>query len=25
MATPVKGVAYHVQFDGLIKMELPPS
>lgn len=25
MATPVKGVAYHVQFDGLIKMELPPN
>jgi hypothetical protein len=23
MATPVKGVAYHVQFDGLIRMELP--
>ena len=23
MATPLKGVAYHVQFDGLIKMELP--
>lgn len=22
MATPVKGVAYHVQFDGLIRMEL---
>ena len=25
MATPVKGVAYHVQFDGLIRMELPPG
>lgn len=25
MATPVKGVAYHVAFDGLVKMELPPS
>lgn len=25
MATPVKGVAYHVQFDGLIRMELPPE
>ena len=25
MATPVKGVAYHVQFDGLIKMDLPPN
>ena len=25
MATPVKGVAYHVQFDGLIRMELPPD
>lgn len=25
MATPVKGVAYHVQFDGLIRMELPPN
>lgn len=23
MATPIKGVAYHVQFDGLIRMELP--
>lgn len=23
MAVPVKGVAYHVAFDGLIKMELP--
>jgi hypothetical protein len=22
MSTPVKGVAYHVQFDGLIKMEI---
>jgi hypothetical protein len=25
MSTPVKGVAYHVQFDGLIRMELPPN
>lgn len=25
MAVPVKGVAYNIQFDGLIKMELPPS
>jgi hypothetical protein len=25
MATPIKGVAYHVQFDGLIRMELPPD
>jgi len=25
MSTPVKGVAYHVQFDGLIRMELPPD
>ena len=25
MSTPVKGVAYHVQFDGLIRMELPAS
>lgn len=25
MATPVKGVAYHVQFDGLVRMELPPA
>lgn len=25
MATPVKGVAYHVQFDGLVRMELPPQ
>ena len=25
MSTPVKGVAYHVQFDGLIRMELPPE
>ena len=24
MAIPVKGVAYHVAFDGLVKMELPP-
>lgn len=23
MAIPVKGVAYHVAFDGLVKMELP--
>jgi hypothetical protein len=23
MAVPVKGVAYHVTFDGLVKMELP--
>ena len=23
MAVPVKGVAYHVTFDGLLKMELP--
>lgn len=23
MAVPVKGVAYHVAFDGLVKMELP--
>ena len=25
MSTPVRGVAYHVQFDGLIRMELPPE
>jgi hypothetical protein len=25
MSTPLKGVAYHVQFDGLIRMELPPG
>jgi hypothetical protein len=25
LSTPVKGVAYHVQFDGLIRMELPPD
>jgi hypothetical protein len=25
MSNPVKGVAYHVQFDGLIRMELPPD
>ena len=25
MAIPVKGVAYHVAFDGLLKMELPPE
>lgn len=25
MSTPIKGVAYHVQFDGLIRMELPPA
>lgn len=24
MSVPVKGVAFHIQFDGLIKMELPP-
>lgn len=23
MSIPIKGAAYHVQFDGLIKMELP--
>lgn len=23
MSVPIKGVGYHVQFDGLIKMELP--
>jgi len=23
MAVPIKGVAYHVAFDGLVKMELP--
>ena len=23
MAVPVKGVAYHIAFDGLVKMELP--
>lgn len=25
MAVPVKGVAYHVAFDGLVKMELPST
>jgi len=25
MAIPVKGVGFNVQFDGLIKMELPPN
>ena len=25
MSIPLKGVAYHVAFDGLLKMELPPS
>jgi hypothetical protein len=25
MAVPVKGVAYHVVFDGLLKMDLPPE
>ena len=25
MGVPVKGVAYNVQFEGLIKMELPPE
>lgn len=25
MAVPVKGVAYHVAFDGLVKMALPES
>lgn len=25
MAVPVKGVAYHVAFDGLVKMELPET
>ena len=25
MSTPVKGVAYHVQFDGLIRMEMAPG
>lgn len=25
MAIPVKGVAYHAAFDGLVKMELPPA
>ncbi len=25
MAVPVKGVGYNVQFEGLIKMELPPA
>lgn len=25
MAIPVKGVGYNIQFEGLIKMELPPA
>lgn len=25
MAVPVKGVAFHVAFDGLVKMEMPPA
>lgn len=25
MSVPVKGVGYNVQFDGLIRMELPPE
>ena len=25
MAVPVKGVAYNIAFDGLVKMELPPE
>jgi hypothetical protein len=25
MSVPVKGIGYHVQFDGLIRMELPPE
>jgi len=25
MSIPVKGIAYHVAFDGLLKMELPPA
>lgn len=25
MSVPVKGVAYHVEFNGLVKMELPPA
>lgn len=25
MSVPVKGVAYNVEFDGLVKMELPPG
>lgn len=25
MSVPIKGVAFHVQFDGLIQMELPPE
>ncbi len=25
MTIPVKGVAYHVAFDGLVKMDLPPD
>jgi hypothetical protein len=25
MSVPVKGVAYHIEFNGLVKMELPPD
>ena len=25
MAVPVKGVAYHIAFDGLVKMDLPEN
>jgi len=25
MSVPIKGVAYNVAFDGLVKMELPPT
>jgi hypothetical protein len=25
MSVPVKGVAYHVEFNGLVQMELPPE
>lgn len=25
MSEPVKGIAYNVEFDGLVKMELPPT
>src|SRR5215470_17349051 len=25
MSVPVRGVAYHVEFNGLVKMELPPE
>jgi hypothetical protein len=25
MSIPLKGVAYHVEFDGLVKMALPPA